>query len=42
MTPALILFIFLVYTAVLFAVTWVTARKANNQSFYIGNKVSPW
>lgn len=42
MTPALILFIFLVYTAVLFAVTFVTARKANNQSFYIGNKVSPW
>ena len=42
MTPALILSIFLVYTAVLFAVTWVTARKANNQSFYIGNKVSPW
>jgi SSS family solute:Na+ symporter len=42
MTPALILFIFLIYTAVLFAVTWVTARKANNQSFYIGNKVSPW
>lgn len=42
MTPALILFIFLVYTAVLFTVTWVTARKANNQSFYIGNKVSPW
>jgi SSS family solute:Na+ symporter len=42
MTPALILFIFFVYTAVLFAVTWVTARKANNQSFYIGNKVSPW
>lgn len=42
MTPALILLIFLIYTAVLFAVTWVTARKANNQSFYIGNKVSPW
>ncbi len=42
MTPALILFIFLAYTALLFSVTWVTARKANNQSFYIGNKVSPW
>ena len=23
-------------------VTWITARKANNQSFYIGNKISPW
>jgi Na+/proline symporter len=36
------LWIFLVYTAILFAVTWITARKANNQSFYIGNRVSPW
>jgi Na+/proline symporter len=42
MTPGLILSVFLAYTALLFAVTWVTARKANNQSFYIGNKVSPW
>ena len=23
-------------------VTWITARKANNQSFYLGNKISPW
>jgi Na+/proline symporter len=42
MTPTLILSIFLAYTAVLFTVTWITARRANNQSFYIGNKVSPW
>lgn len=42
MTPSLIFFIFLAYTLMLFAVTFVTARKANNQSFYIGNKVSPW
>lgn len=42
MTPSLILGIFLVYTAVLFLVTWITARKADNQSFYIGNKISPW
>jgi Na+/proline symporter len=26
----------------LFAVTWITTRKANNESFYIGNKSSPW
>lgn len=26
----------------LFGVTFITARKANHQSFYIGNKVSPW
>jgi Na+/proline symporter len=42
MTPSLILFIFLAYTALLFAVTFVTARRANNQSFFIGNKISPW
>jgi len=42
MTPALILTIFLIYTTLLFTVTWITARKANNQSFYIGNKISPW
>src|SRR5512136_143914 len=42
MSPALILCIFLIYTALLFAVTWVTARKADSQSFFIGNKISPW
>jgi SSS family solute:Na+ symporter len=42
MPPILILVIFLVYTAILFSVTWITARKADNQSFYIGNKISPW
>ena len=42
MSPILILGIFLIYTAVLFSVTWITARKADNQSFFIGNKVSPW
>jgi len=42
MSPVLILGIFLLYTVLLFAVTWFTARKADNQSFFIGNKVSPW
>jgi len=42
MSPLLILGIFLIYTVLLFAVTWLTARKADNQSFFIGNKVSPW
>jgi Na+/proline symporter len=42
MSPLLILGIFLIYTLVLFSVTWFTARKADNQSFFIGNKVSPW
>jgi Na+/proline symporter len=42
MKPLLILCVFLAYTVLLFAVTWITARKANNQSFYIGNRLSPW
>jgi solute:Na+ symporter, SSS family len=42
MSPLLILGIFLVYTVLLFSVTWITARKADNQSFFIGNKISPW
>jgi len=42
MTPTLILSIFAAYTFILFVVTFITARKANHQSFYIGNKVSPW
>jgi Na+/proline symporter len=42
MKPALILSIFLAYTVLLFLVTWLTARKANNQSFFIGNRISPW
>ncbi len=42
MSPSIILVIFLIYTSLLFAVTWITSRKANNQSFFIGNKLSPW
>jgi uncharacterized sodium:solute symporter family permease YidK len=42
MTPLLILSVFLIYTILLFAVTWFTARKADSQSFFIGNKISPW
>jgi solute:Na+ symporter, SSS family len=42
MTPALILVIFVVYIIMLFTVTWMTVRKSDNQSYYIGNKKSPW
>jgi Na+/proline symporter len=41
-TPASILIIFLLYTALLFFITWLTARKATNRAFFIGNKESPW
>lgn len=42
MKPSLILIIFLLYTALLFFITWLTARKATNRAFFIGNKESPW
>ncbi|MFH1159794.1 MAG: sodium:solute symporter [bacterium] len=42
MTPTLILSIFLSYTALLFFITWLTARRATNRTFFIGNKESPW
>lgn len=42
MTPLLILTAFILYTALLFAVAWIASRKADNQSFFIGNKKSPW
>jgi Na+/proline symporter len=42
MKPSLILIIFLLYTALLFFITWLTARKATNRGFFIGNKQSPW
>ena len=42
MAPYIILGVFLLYTAVLFTITWITSRKADNDSFYVGNKSSPW
>lgn len=42
MTPTLILSIFLAYTAILFVITFITARRATNRAFFIGNKESPW
>jgi Na+/proline symporter len=42
MTPTLIFITFLLYTVFLFFITWLTSRKANNRTFFIGNKASPW
>ncbi len=42
MTPELIFGTFLVYTLVIFVISWITSRKADNQSFFIGNRKSPW
>lgn len=37
-----ILLSYLLYTALLFVIMFITTRKANNQSFFNGNKKSPW
>jgi Na+/proline symporter len=42
MQPSVIFIIFLLYTALLFFITWLTARRATNRAFFIGNKESPW
>jgi len=42
MTPTIILLCFLTYTAILFVITWLTARRSTNRSFFLGNKASPW
>ena len=42
MNPVTILITFLAYTVLLFLVTWITARRATNRAFFIGNKASPW
>ncbi len=42
MSPSLILGCVAVYSALLFFITWLTTRKANNASYFIGNKSSKW
>lgn len=42
MSPGLIFLCFIGYTLLLFLVTWITSRKATNETFFIGNKASPW
>lgn len=42
MNPSAILITFLAYTVLLFIVTWITARRATNRTFFTGNKASPW
>lgn len=42
MTPAQIFIAFSVYTILLFIITWFTSRKATNETFFIGEKRSPW
>ncbi len=39
---AIILTCFVVYTILLFLVTWLTSRKASNDTYFRGNRKSPW
>lgn len=42
MSPQFILISFIAYTALLFTISFITSRKSNNQSFFVGNRKSPW
>ncbi len=42
MTPTSIIFILLAYFALLIVIARLTSRNADGQSFYLGNKKSPW
>ncbi|HLG02680.1 MAG TPA: sodium:solute symporter [Bacteroidia bacterium] len=42
MDPALILVFVSAYTLLLFVITWLTSRGANNESYFVGNRSSRW
>ncbi len=42
MTSQIILFSFLIYTLLIFSVSRITARRANNEAYFLGNRNSPW
>src|SRR5271166_285956 len=42
MSPSIILSVFIIYTCIIFIITYVTSRKADQLSFFLGNKTSPW
>lgn len=42
MSVQLILYSFLAYTALLFLVSFITARKSDNEAYFLGNRKSPW
>lgn len=42
MHPLSILSVFVLYSALLFAIAAITSRKSNNETYFTGNKSSPW
>lgn len=42
MSPNIILSIFVIYTLLLFVISRLTSRNSNNQTYFRGNRNSPW
>ncbi|MCB0396491.1 MAG: sodium:solute symporter [Flavobacteriales bacterium] len=42
MTPVLLLGLIAAYFGLLIFISWLTGRGADNQSFFVGNRKSPW
>ena len=42
MNHTILLVTFLVYTAILFFIAYITSRKADNSSYFTGNRKSNW
>ncbi len=42
MAPGLIITVILIYFAGLLIISWLTGRRADNASFFLGNRKSPW
>ena len=42
MNPAIIFSVFIAYTALLFVIAHFTSRKSTNDTFFKGNRKSPW
>lgn len=42
MNPITILLVFLAYTSLIFLISWLTGRKADNDTYFLGNRRSPW
>lgn len=42
MNLTLFLIVFIAYTAMLFTISWYTARKADSNAYFRGNRQSPW
>ena len=42
MNPTTVIFIIVGYFALLLIISYFTGKNANNQSFFLGNRKSPW